>query len=223
MQRGRLVGHRLGRLGQLLGRLEFGVGVDDPGPPVAGGLRLAGHRPLHGLRQRHVLDLHPVDLHAPAQRRTVDHHFQALVELLPVGEQVVEVALADDGAQRGLGDLGDREAVVLDLDHRVGGVHDLEVDHRVHPDRHVVVGDALLGGHRHRDDLHVDLTHPVDTRDDHGEPRLARGRHQPAQPQHDTPFVLLDHPRPRHHVQRARRSQRDPGRHQFLDHHGPLP
>ncbi len=63
------------------------------GPPLAVGLGLPGHRALHGLGQRHVLDLDAVDLHAPADGRAVDHQLQTLVQLLPVGQQVVEVAL----------------------------------------------------------------------------------------------------------------------------------
>ncbi len=94
--------HLLGRLGELLRRLEFRVRVDDPGPPFTVGLGLAGHRTLHRVGQRHILDLHPVDLHAPAHRRTVDHQLQALVELLPVGQQIVQLALADDRPQGGL-------------------------------------------------------------------------------------------------------------------------
>ena len=39
----------------------------------------------------------------------VDHQLQALVEVLAVRQQVVELALADDRAQRRLGDLADRE------------------------------------------------------------------------------------------------------------------
>ena len=58
-------------------------------------------------------------VHAPLHGRAVDHQLQALVELLAVGEQIVQVALADDRPQRGLRHLGDGEAVVLDLDDRV--------------------------------------------------------------------------------------------------------
>ena len=57
-------------------------------------------------------------VHAPAHRGAVDHQLQALVELLAVGEQVVQLALADDRAQRGLRHLRDREPVVLDVDDR---------------------------------------------------------------------------------------------------------
>src|SRR5690606_34897391 len=66
-----------------------------------------------------------------------------------------------DGAQGGLGDLADGEQVVLDVDDGARRVFDLEVDHRVHPDGHVVPGDAFLRGHRHGDDLQVDLPQVV--------------------------------------------------------------
>jgi hypothetical protein len=59
--------------------------------------------------QRDVLDLDPVDLDAPPGGRAVEHQLEALVELLAVGQQVVELALADDRAQRGLRHLRDGE------------------------------------------------------------------------------------------------------------------
>ena len=43
----------------------------------------------------------------------------------------------------------DRERVVLDVDGGPHRVDDPEVDDRVDPDRDVVAGDAVLGGHRH--------------------------------------------------------------------------
>ena len=95
LQRGRMFGHSLGGLGKLLRRLQFAVGGDDPGASFTLGLGLAQHRALHRIRQYHILDFDTVDLHTPAQRGAVDHQFQALIEMLSVGQQVVQVAFAD--------------------------------------------------------------------------------------------------------------------------------
>ncbi len=221
LERGGGLGHLMGGFGELLGRLEFGVGVDDAGPALAVGLGLAGHGALHRVGQGDVLDLDPVDLHAPADGGAVDHQFQALVEFLAVGQQVVQVALADDGPQGGLGHLGDGEAVVLDVDQGRGGVDDLEVDDRVDADRDVVAGDALLGRDRQGDDLQIDLVQAVHDRNDQGETGPAHLRAEPAEPEHHTPLVLLDDPRRRHHIDRSGGHRRRSRRHQLLDHHGP--
>ena len=149
--------HPIAGLGELVGGLELAVGGDDAGAALAFGLRLPRHRPLQRLRQRHVLDLHPVDMHTPGDGGTVDHQFQAAVELFAVGEQIVQLALADDRSQRGLGHLFDGEQIVLHLDHRLHRVDHPEIHHRVHPHGHVVAGNALLSRNRHRDDLHGTL------------------------------------------------------------------
>ena len=41
----------------------------------------------------YILDFDAVDLNTPAQRGTVDHQLQALIEMLAVGQQVVQIAL----------------------------------------------------------------------------------------------------------------------------------
>jgi hypothetical protein len=51
------------------------------------------------LGERHVLDLHTLDMDAPVQGQTVDHEIHALGEMLPVADQVVEIALANDGTK----------------------------------------------------------------------------------------------------------------------------
>src|SRR5262245_2369889 len=58
-------GDDIGRLAELLGGLQLALGGDDLGPSFPLRLGLAGHGPLDLLREAHVADLHPVDLHAP--------------------------------------------------------------------------------------------------------------------------------------------------------------
>ena len=63
--------------------------------------------------------------------------------------------------QGGLGDLSDGVLVVLYVDDDLDRVEDAVVDDGVDADGDVVAGDAFLGGHRHRDDLHVDLVQAI--------------------------------------------------------------
>ena len=91
--RGLLLDH-LGRLGQLAGGLELALGVDDLGPPLALGLGLPGHGALHLLGQVDVLDLDRGDLDAPGVGAPRRGSLQLGVELLALGEQLVQLGLA---------------------------------------------------------------------------------------------------------------------------------
>ena len=120
------------------------------------------------------------------------------VDLIPLGQQLVHVALADHRPQRGLGDLRHRVVVVLHVDDRLERVDHPVVDDGVHPHGHVVPGDALLGGHGHGDDLHVDLGHPVADRPDSVQPGAAQLGQDLPEPVDDALLVLL------YHLERAR-------------------
>jgi hypothetical protein len=79
------------------------VGVDHLGPSVAFGLGLAGHRAPHRLGQFDVLDLHHRDLDAPGVGDVVDDLLEPLVDLVAFDQELVEIDLAEDAAQGGLG------------------------------------------------------------------------------------------------------------------------
>ena len=194
LQGGRVFGHDLGGLGEFLGCLKFAVGGDDSGSSFTLGFGLAGHGALHRIGQHHVLDFDAIDVYAPAQRGTVEHHRQALVEAFTVGEQVIEVALADDRAQRGLRDLADRGHVVLDVDGDPYRIAHVEVDDGVDPDGDVVAGDAVLGGHGHRDDLHAHLLQAISQRHQQHESGSAHTVLYPAEPEDDAALELFDDP-----------------------------
>ena len=66
------------------------------------------------------------------------------VDLLPFGEQFVQFHLAADASEGGLGKLGCRIEVILDIHHRMVCVQNAEIDDRVHLDRYVVPGDDVL-------------------------------------------------------------------------------
>jgi hypothetical protein len=93
---------------------------------------------LHPVGNLHVLDLDDRDLDPPRLRLLVDDLLEALVEPLALGQQGVELRLAQDGSQGGLGDLEGCADEVLDLEHRAPGIDHAEVDDRRDLHRHVV-------------------------------------------------------------------------------------
>ena len=106
-----------GRLDELLGRLLLALGVDDARAPVALGFRLARDRPHHALVDIDVLDLDVGHLDAPRVGLLVEDALDVAVQLVALGEHLVELVLAKHRAQRRLCQLTGREHEVLDLDH----------------------------------------------------------------------------------------------------------
>ena len=68
------------------------------------------------------------------------------VDGVAAGKALVQVQFADHVTQGGLGQLFDGQWQVLDLVHRLHGVHDLEVEQGVDLRAHVVLGDHVLLG-----------------------------------------------------------------------------
>src|SRR5829696_3923445 len=180
-------------LPEALGGLILPLGSDVLGPPLAFALGLTGHRPLHVLRDLHVLDLDHAHLDAPGFGLLVYDRLQLLVYLLAVGKEVVEILLPKDAPQGGLGDLAGREDVVLYLQDALVGVNHPEVDHRGHSGGNVVAGYDLLGGHLHGYGPQVYLDHPVHERQEDEEPRSLGSSLYPTDPKDHTPLVLLDY------------------------------
>ena len=190
LERDRVRRHDVGRVLEALGGLELALGGDHLCAPLALGLRLPRHRPLHAGRDLDVLDLDDRDLDAPGRGGLVDDLLQDRVDLVALREELVEDVLAEDAAQRRLRDLRGRDHEVLDLHDRPLGVDDPEVRDRVHAHGHVVLRDHFLRrdveGHR----AQVDPHHLVDDRDEQEEARALRRRVQPAEPEDDAPLVL---------------------------------
>ena len=127
-----LLGEHLGGGEQLLGGLQLALGVDHLGAPLALGLRLARDRPDHRLVDVDMLDLDVRHLDAPGVGLVVEHRLDVLVQLLALGEELVELVLAEDRAQRGLRELARRLVEIRHLDDGELRIDDAEVDHRVH-------------------------------------------------------------------------------------------
>src|SRR5467141_360768 len=193
LQRGGMCVDHVRRHPQLLRRLVLALRRDHLRAPLALGLRLPGHRALHLGRQIDGLHLHRRHLDSPGLGVQVEHLLKLLVDLLSLGEQVVEIQLAQRAAQRGLRELGGGVEEVLDLDDGLLRVDHAEVDHRGHLQADVVVGDHVLRRHVPRDGAEVDLHHPVHPRHDPIEPCPLR-LGEATEPEDDPGLVLLDHP-----------------------------
>jgi hypothetical protein len=115
---------------------------------------------------------------------------QDRVDLLALGEQLVELVLAEHRAQRRLRDLRGRDHEVLDLDDRGLRLDDPEVGDRIHADRHVVLRDHFLWRDVERDRSQVDPDHSVDDWDQDEEAGALGFGEQPAEPEDDAAFVL---------------------------------
>src|SRR5216683_3309711 len=104
-----------------------------------------------------------------------------LIDLLAVGEQLVQRGLSECGSQRCLRDLGGRVDVVEHLSDGSLRIDDLEIDDGIDLRGHVVVRDHLLRGHFERDHAEVDLDEAIDAeRDDEQQTHDYAQNHQRA-------------------------------------------
>src|SRR5207248_7417368 len=206
------------RFGQFLRRLRLALRIDDLGTALAFRLGLLGNGALHLLRQVDLLDLDLGDLDAPRIGVGVEDRLDLLVDAIALGEQLVELCLAADAAQRGLRELGGREQEVLHVDERAIGIDHAEVNDGVDLDRDVVARDHVLRGNVERDDAQIHAHGALDDRNDEHEARPAR-RHQPAEAKHDDPLVLVDDVH--RHPQEHQREHDDPA--EEAEHHQDLP
>ena len=181
-------------LEQLLRGLHLALGIDDPGAPLALRLGLAGDGADHALVQVHVLDLDVGDLDAPGVGLLVEDALDVLVELVALGEHLVQLVLAEHRAQRGLCQLAGGHVIVLHLNDHALRIDHPEVDHRVDLDRDVVARDDVLARHIHDDRAQVHPHHLLHDRDDDHQ---SRPLHLPeaAEQEHHAPLILAQDPK----------------------------
>src|SRR5215213_10817755 len=208
----------IGGLPEALGGLVLALGCDYLRPPLALALGLARHGPLHLRRDLYVFDLDHADLYPPGLGLLVYDSLELLVYGFPVGQEVVEVLLAEDAPQGGLAYLAGGQDVVLYLNDALVGVHHPEVDHCGHAGGDVVAGDEVLGRDIQGDGPQAHLDHPVNPWNQDEEARALGSPLHPTEPEDDAPLVLLDY------LYGARQDEQDNRDHRYQhDGHKPYP
>ncbi len=93
-----------------------------------------------------MLDLDVRHLDPPGIGLGVQHLLDIGVELFPLGQQLIQLVLAEHRAQRGLGQLTGGGEKILHLDNRFLRVASTrKLQHRINLHRDVVAGDHVLG------------------------------------------------------------------------------
>ena len=191
LERDGTLAHDLRGLREPLRGLEFAFGRDHLGAALALGLGLRRDRALHILREIDIFQLDERDLHAPRLGLRIDDFLDARVELVALAEQLVELGLAADGAQRGLRQLHRGEQIIFDLGDRARGIHDAKVQDRADLDGHVVLGDHVLRRDVQRNGPQIDSLHPLEHGDheDHARPAI---RSEAAETEDYAALVLVE-------------------------------
>jgi len=151
---------------------DFAFRIDDHRLLLALGFGNLGNRALEGIWEHDVFKLHGLDVNSPGIGRRIDRLLDALGNLFLVAEELVERHFAHGVAHGGLRQLRDGEEKVLYLNHRLGRIQNLVVDHGVDTYGDVVFGDRLLVGHVHRLYADVHFDHALEDRDEYLPPRL---------------------------------------------------
>src|SRR6266540_3206558 len=206
------------RLQQLLGGLQLALGMDYLGATFALGLGLARDRTYHRLVDVDVLYFDGGDLDAPRVGLRVEDLLDVGVQLLTLGQHVVELVLAQYRAQRRLRELRSRLEEIRDLDDRLLRIDHAKVKHRVHLHRHVVARDHVLAWDVVHDGAQVDAHDLLDDRPDQHEPGTLDRREAPEE-EHDAALILAENADARcdeHHQNQERAAPTD-----RPDHHPP--
>jgi hypothetical protein len=123
----------------------------------------------------------------------IDDGLDALVELVAVGENLVEVDLAEDGAEGCLGELRSLVDVVGDLDDCLDRIDDTQGDDGVDLEGDVVAGDDVLGRDFHGLLAERDADHLFEGAEDEDDAGASRIVADAAETEDDGAFVLLEY------------------------------
>jgi len=96
----------------------------------------------------------------------IKYLLQLLIQLIALGEQVVQLNLSQDIAQSGLGEQRSGQLVVLHLDHGLCRIDHPVVDDCIHFDAHIVPGYDHLLGNVDGENPQVEEYDPVNDGDD---------------------------------------------------------
>ena len=139
-----------------------------------------------------MFHFHRDDLHAEGLGPLVDDGLNLQVQFVAVAEQLVQLDLAQDRTQRGLGKLGGLVDVVGHLDGGGVGVHHVERDHGVHLEGDVVAGDHVLGRNLEHILTQRDAHHLVKGPEDQDDAGPLGGGQGAAQPENHPALVLAE-------------------------------
>jgi len=81
---------------------------------------------------------------SPIADALLDDLGNPLLDLFPLGKELIQRESADDISQRGLGILGDGKCVILDIDDRLARVRNQEEQDSVDRRGNVIFGNHLL-------------------------------------------------------------------------------
>ncbi len=151
--------------------MKFALSRDDFGAPFALGFRLAGHGPLHLLRQVDVLDFDRLHFDTPLVGFRIENFLQLGVERVATGQEFIEFGLPEHIAQHRLGFLVGGIVKVLDIDHGFTWAENSEKHHRIDVHGHIIFGDDVLRGDIHRHQARVDAKHALDDGNHNDNPR----------------------------------------------------
>ncbi len=183
------VGEDLGGFEELLRGLLLAFGADHFRAPLALGLGLARDHPDHALVEVDVLDLDVRHLDSPRVGLRVENVLDVVVELVALGEHLVEVVLAEHRAQGRLGEFARRLLEVLHLDHRLVGLHHPEINDRVDLHRDVVARNHVLRRNVEHQRALVHAHHLLHVGQQQDQPRPLHAGEAPER-EHDAAFVL---------------------------------
>ena len=148
-----------GGVDELLRRLQLPLRIDNLGASLALSLGLARDGADHVLVEIDPLELDGGDLDPPPFGLLVENVLDVGIELVALGQHLVEVVLAQDPAQRGLGELARSRQVIADLDDRALGVDNAKIDDGADLDRDVIAGNHVLRRNFIDEDAQVDAHH----------------------------------------------------------------
>ena len=180
MERSWTVGVGLASLQEALRDLLLRLAEDDACLALTLGLRLARHGVLQLLRNNDVADFDTLHRDSPRFCSGVNDLLQLAVNHVPPDQDVCQILLADDVAQRGLRRPGDGLHVALHLQSRFLRIPHEPEQHGVDVDRHGIPRQGFLGRERR---YHHAMVHPSGDRvhdgDDPEQPRALKATKSP--------------------------------------------
>lgn len=131
------------------------------------------------------------DVDAPFVGLGVDDFANLGGDFVAFAENFVEVKVAGNVAEGGLGEGAGGVAIVRGFEDGLLGINDASIDYGVNVDGDVITGNDFLFRDVHRGSANVDFEHFVDVRDDDAEAGV-QSAGIAAEAEDDAAFVLVD-------------------------------